>query len=153
MLTMCVELSRDASIQFRIESRSVVPCGIGLLKILSILELGVTKVLLKSGHVERMESNDTQKPGVNAMRKGPGDRNRNCESTRLKWANCINPRSAIATSFYKGSGADTCLISPYPARTPQIRKGYQEVWGCSASPWFVPKRSCQMLTRAWLYRH
>jgi hypothetical protein len=62
MLTMCVELSRDASIQFRIESRSVVPCGIGLLKILSILELGVTKVLLKSGHVERMESNDTQKP-------------------------------------------------------------------------------------------
>jgi hypothetical protein len=81
MLTMCVELSRDASIQFRIESRSVIPCGIGLLKILSILKLGVTKVLLKSSHVERMKSNDTQKPGDNAMRKGPGDRNRNCEST------------------------------------------------------------------------
>jgi hypothetical protein len=87
MLTMCVELSCDASIQFRIESRSVIPCGVGLLKILSILELGVTKILLKSSHVKRMRSNDAQKPGDNAMKKGPDDKNRNCESTRLKWAN------------------------------------------------------------------
>jgi hypothetical protein len=69
MLTMCVELSCDASIQLRIKSRSVIPCGIRLLKILSILELGVTKILLNSSHVKRMRSNDAQKPGDNAKKK------------------------------------------------------------------------------------
>jgi hypothetical protein len=91
MLTMCVELSCDASIQLRIKSRSVIPCGIGLLEILSILELGITKILLESSHVERMKSNDTQKPGDNAMKKGPDDKNRNYESIRLKWANSNQP--------------------------------------------------------------
>jgi hypothetical protein len=91
MLTMCIELSRDASIQFRIESRSVIPCGVGLLEILSIFELGITKVFLKSSHVERMKSNDAQKPGDNARKKGPDDRNRNCESIRLKWTNSNQP--------------------------------------------------------------
>lgn len=54
---MCIELSRDASIQLRVEGWSVIPCGIGLFEIISILELGVANVfLLESGHVEQVKS-------------------------------------------------------------------------------------------------
>lgn len=49
---MRVELFGDASVQFRIESRSIIPCGIGLFEILSILELAIDVFLVESGHVE-----------------------------------------------------------------------------------------------------
>ena len=56
---MCIKLSRDAFVQFRIESRSVIPCGIGFLEIISVLELAITDIfLLESGHVERLEMNN-----------------------------------------------------------------------------------------------
>jgi hypothetical protein len=60
---MCIELSRDASIQLRVEGWSVIPCGIGLFEIISILELGVADVfLLESGHVEQVRSKRHVKP-------------------------------------------------------------------------------------------
>lgn len=61
MLTMCVELSRDASVQLRIKSWPVVPSGVCLLEILNILKSAVTEiVLLDSSHLKRMELKDTQ---------------------------------------------------------------------------------------------
>jgi hypothetical protein len=55
MLTMFIELSGNASIQLGIQSWSVIPCGVGLLKIISVFELAVTHVLLiESSHVGKL---------------------------------------------------------------------------------------------------
>lgn len=53
---MGVKLSRDAPVQLRIKSWSIVPSGVCLLEVLNILELAVTKVvLLDSSHLETNE--------------------------------------------------------------------------------------------------
>lgn len=151
---MCVEFSRDASVQLRIKSRPVVPSGVRLLEVLNILELTVTEiVLLDSGHLEQMEMEDTQRHegsrGDNATKDETTSATEDCESRAFNLSCRIINHSAIATRKYMVPSNPGIPTLSYPAPTPNPKKRSSlKVWGCvalstsEASPKCLPELVC-----------
>lgn len=156
MLTMCVELSRNASIQFGIKSWPVVPSGVCLLEILNILKSAVTEiVLLDCSHLERTKLKVTQgnegSQGDNATKDETTPTAEDCEYRAFDLSCRIINQSAIATKKYMVPPSPGIPILSYPAPTPASEKTVkpQDVGVCRL---VCLGSQSQMLARACLHQ-
>jgi hypothetical protein len=147
---MFVELSGNASIQLGIQRWSVIPCGVGLLKIISILELAVAHVLLiESGHVERLERRGRECQEKNVTKRG------STGSIKLRTIWIINEPNSIPLigSCHQKVNGYCCrpmFDIPIP-RAPDPKRLSRGV-GVLGAALIRTRAFVQMLDRAWSYQ-